>query len=62
MEEKTSETSPLTLKELGEMLVRHAENSPIGTVIKAAMTRRRPETSEVPVSHTSGIRRTGHME
>ena len=45
MEEKPSETSPLTLKELGEMLVRHAESIPMTTVIKAAMKRRLSETA-----------------
>jgi hypothetical protein len=44
VEEEPSETSLLTLREQGEMLVRHAESIPLASVIKAAMKRRLSET------------------
>ena len=46
MEEKRLVTNPLTLKELGEMLVRHPESTPMAMVIKAAMQRRLSEPSK----------------
>ena len=45
VEEKPSESSPLTLRELRDMLVRHVDNAQITMVIEDAMKRR---LSDVP--------------
>jgi hypothetical protein len=46
VEEKSFELAFLTLQELREMLVRHAENSPLATQMRAATKRRLSETSK----------------
>ena len=46
MEEKALESSPLTLRELQSMLVRHADNPLITMVIEDAMKRRLSEVAK----------------
>lgn len=45
--DKPDDTAPLTVTELQGMLTRHAENSPIKSVIEQALSRRLREVVEV---------------
>ena len=45
---------PLTLTELGELLIRHADNAAVAKVIKDAMQRRLAETERANEDYETG--------
>lgn len=47
MSTKPSDTTPLTIPELQDMLLRHQDNAPVKSVIEQALSRRLREKVEV---------------